>query len=155
MTLIPTSVFKFKFCKSFFSYINPQVLIPLALLSHLEPRLIFLLLIILSHIHFLVLLVLLSHLELIFATHLYLFYLNTKNWRVYFIVQQNYIRNEELGVITIKSANNDKGLKDYSPFYGHFHFFIERTFGMKSCIIWYYIYIYFNASHFFVLTFHE
>jgi hypothetical protein len=42
-----------------------------------------------------------------------------------------------MGVITIKWTNNDKGLKDYNPFCGHFHFLIKRTFGMKSFAICY------------------
>jgi len=42
-----------------------------------------------------------------------------------------------LGVITIKQANGDRGLKDYSQFCDHFHFIIKRTFGMKSFVIYY------------------
>jgi hypothetical protein len=35
------------------------------------------------------------------------------------------------GCDTVKWANNDKGLKDCCLVCDHFHFHIERTFGMK------------------------
>jgi hypothetical protein len=46
-----------------------------------------------------------------------------------------YVWNWLVGVITIKWANGDEGLKDYNPFCGHFHFLIEKIFGMKSFAI--------------------
>jgi hypothetical protein len=46
-----------------------------------------------------------------------------------------------MGVITIKWTNDDKGLKDYTPFCDYFHFFIEKPFGMKYFAICYLKYI--------------